>query len=82
MPTYSFQNRETGEEFETIMSFAERESFLLENPDWFQTINQAPAIGDPVQLGVKRTPESFNDVLKSISKRNDNRKNKSTIHHR
>lgn len=82
MPTYNFKHRETGAEVETLMTFAEREEFLEKNPDWYQIIVSAPAVGDPVRLGVTKTPESFNDALKYISKRNDNRKNKSQINHR
>ncbi|AGR47897.2 hypothetical protein PHIM7_192 [Sinorhizobium phage phiM7] len=82
MPTYNFKHRESDAEIETFMSFAERDQFLAEHPDWYQIITTAPSIGDPVHLGVRRTPESFNDALKYISDRNDNRKNKSQIHHR
>jgi hypothetical protein len=79
MPTYTFKHRDSDAEIESFMSFAERDAFLAEHPDWFQIITTAPAIGDPVHLGVKRTDDSFNDALKFISKRNDNRKNKSQI---
>ena len=79
MPTYTFKHRDSDAEIEAFMSFAERDAFLAEHPDWFQTITTAPAIGDPVHLGVKRTDANFNDALKYISKRNDNRKNKSAI---
>jgi len=82
MPTFSFKNKTTEEEISVFMSNAEREAFLVENPDWFQTITSAPALGDPVHLGVKRTDEAFNDALKYISKRNDNRKNKSEMNFR
>jgi uncharacterized alpha/beta hydrolase family protein len=32
MPTYTFQNRDTGEEFDKFMSISARESYLKENP--------------------------------------------------
>lgn len=82
MPTFSFKNKDTGEEFEDFMSNSAKEEFLAANPHIIQTITYAPAIADPIQIGVTKTPDSFNSLLKNISKRNNNRKNKSEIHYR
>ena len=40
MPTYSFRNNDTGEEFEELMSMSEREKFLEQNPH----IHQLPSL--------------------------------------
>ena len=80
MPTYTFINKTTGEVVEKFCSLAEREEFLKDT-EWFQSL-AAPPQGDPIKLGITRTPDSFNDLLKNISKRNDNRRNKSEIRHR
>lgn len=33
-----------------------------------ELVPAAPAIGDPMRLGVRRAPDAFNDVLKNIKK--------------
>ena len=40
MPTYSFRNNDTGEEFTELMSISEREKFLEQNPN----IQQLPSM--------------------------------------
>lgn len=82
MPTYSFRNKETGEEFEDFMTNTAKEEFLTANPHVIQIITYATPTGDPILLGVVKTPDSFNSLLKNISKRNNNRKNQSEINYR
>jgi hypothetical protein len=62
MPTYSFYDENTNEEFTTILSMSEREEFLTNNPHIKQK-PASPAIGDSVLLGVRKIDRSFNDVL-------------------
>lgn len=62
MPTYTFRNEETQEEFTTIMTIAEREEFLQNNPNIKQCL-ATPGFADPVRLGVRKIDNSFNDVL-------------------
>jgi len=62
MPTYTFVDKNTNETFEKIMSISEREQYLQSNPHIEQALN-APAIGDPVRLGVKKTPDGFQQLL-------------------
>ncbi len=62
MPTYTFKNEETEEEFTTMMSMSEREEFLNNNPHIKQCL-AAPSFGDPVRLGVRKIDRGFNDVL-------------------
>jgi len=69
MPTYDFINTETQEVFEQFMSNDERKAFLEENPHIKQTFLAAPAIGDSVRLGRKKTDSNFRDMLKHISQR-------------
>ena len=68
MPTYSFRNKETGEEFDKFMRIFDRESFLEENPH-FETIITSAAIGDSVRLGVTRRDTGFKNVLQQIHER-------------
>lgn len=64
MPTYDFRNKETGEVFERIMKIAEKEQYLLENPNIEQTIVSAPAFtGDHVVL---KKDSGFKEVLQKI----------------
>lgn len=69
MPTYTFKHKETEEEFTTICSMSERETFLNENPDYIQ-VPPVVAFGDSVRLGIRRIDSGFNDVLKEIKKNN------------
>lgn len=66
MPLYSFQNTETNEIVEMIMKIDDREVWLSKNPEWTQIITKAPALGDSVRLGIRRSDNEFNDVLKNI----------------
>jgi NADPH-dependent curcumin reductase CurA len=70
MPLYTFENTETGEHFEKQMKIAEREDYLSANPHIRQTITKAPSMGDPHRMGVIRTPDSFNSLMKNIHKNN------------
>jgi len=64
MPTYDFRNKETGCVFEKIMKIAEKEQYLLDNPNIEQTIVSAPAFtGDHVVL---KKDSGFKEVLQKI----------------
>ena len=83
MPIYDFKNTETGEiEENKIMSISQREQYLKDNPHMTTVITSAPAIGDSVQLGVKKTPDSFNSLLKNIKKNSESKGLKSNINTR
>lgn len=62
MPTYTFINKDTNEEFTTVMSISEREEFLEKNPNITQRL-ATPAFADPVRMGVRKIDKGFNDVL-------------------
>jgi hypothetical protein len=64
MPTYDFRNKETGEVFEKIMRIAEKEQYLLDNPQLEQTITTAPAFaGDHITI---KKDTGFKEVLQRI----------------
>lgn len=65
MPTYSFRNTETEEVQTHLFSLEEREKFLKENPKFVQIL-AAPVLGDSVRLGVTKTADGFNDLLKHV----------------
>lgn len=67
MPSYTFINRKTGERLDTICSVAEREQFLINNPDFHQP-PVCPAIGDSIRLGVTKTSDGFQELLKNAKR--------------
>ncbi len=66
MPTYSFENINTGEVTEEFMSISKLDEYLAANPQVKIIITQAPPIGDPHRLGLKKPDAGFRDVLKNI----------------
>ena len=78
MPTYSFRNKETGEEFDEIMSIEKLDQYKADNPHLEQLLG-TPPIGDPVRLGMKKPDDTFRDILKQIKKNNDSKRVRSTI---
>lgn len=69
MPIYTFRNKETDERTEHHLKLAEYDQFKADNPILVRVIDSAPGIGDPVLLEVRKTPDSFNSLLKNIKKR-------------
>ena len=53
MPTYDFENKKTGEVFEKMMTIADKEQYLKDNPDIQQLL------GMP----------NFRDILREIDKK-------------
>jgi hypothetical protein len=69
MPTYSFIDTETGEEFDSFMKMSEREEFLKENPH-IQTVLTTPAIvSGVVGAGSLKVPDGFKEVLSKVSEK-------------
>jgi hypothetical protein len=67
MPTYSFRNKTTGEIFDKILRIAERENYLVENPDIEQVHLYAPQVNaDPI--GSNQHGRAFKEVLNKIHK--------------
>ena len=64
MPTYDFRDKTTGEVFERIMKIADKEQFLLDNPNIEQALLSAPAFtGDHVII---KKDSGFKEVLQKI----------------
>lgn len=70
MGIYSYLNLATGEEFDLTMTMDEMLVFEETQKDQFKRILKPISMGDSVRLGVTKSPDSFNDLLKTISKRN------------
>ena len=67
MPIYQYKNEETGEVSDHFMSISTMEQFEKDNPHMKKVIH-APALGDAMRLGVRKTDDSFNDLLKTMKK--------------
>lgn len=79
MPTYNFRNLETGEETTLMMKMSELDDYKAKNPHLQQFLTGAPSIGDAHRMGVVKTPDSFNSLLKHIKKGNSKGITDSTI---
>mgnify|MGYP003128854191 CR=1 FL=1 len=69
MPIYQYKDEKTGEVSDKFMSIADMEQFEIDNPHMKKVI-QPVAFGDSMRLGVRKTDENFNDLLKNIKKHN------------
>jgi len=82
MPIYTFRDKETGEETDHLMKISEIDQFKADNPHLEKIITKAPSLGDPMRLGVRKTDDNFNSLLKHIKKGNSKGITKSTINTR
>lgn len=58
MPTYTFYNKKTEEEWTDMMSIASMEELLASDSD-ISVIPVSMQIGDPIRLGVTKPPSAF-----------------------
>jgi hypothetical protein len=65
MPTYTFYNNQTGEQFDELMKISEREVYLTNNPHITQVIT-APALVTGVAT-TNKVPEGFKEVLSKVA---------------
>jgi ferritin len=79
MPTYRFRHLETGEEFEKTMKISEFVEYRDAHPELTTVITKAPALGDSMRLGIRKTDGEFNSLLKHIKKGNSKGISDSTI---
>jgi len=67
MPTYSFKNTSTGEEFDKFMKISERDNFLKDNLH-VQPMLSAPSIVSGVSTSTQhRVPDGFKEVLSKVA---------------
>ena len=58
---YSFEDTETGEEFEVSMTYEQLKEFLIDFPNLNQTFRMN--LGDPVGLGITKPPSDFSKYV-------------------
>ena len=68
MPTYTFKNTETLEEFDKVLKMSERETYLQENPNLKQIHRQSAVLVNSrnTTMGNNKPDAGFRDVLKNI----------------
>ena len=71
MPTWSFRNEQTGEEFDEFFStHSKKEAWMAENGHMTQIYRTAPLIVSGVGLSGPKIDDGFRDLLKNIKKKN------------
>ena len=68
MPTYSFEDTKTGEQYDKFMSWKDREKYLEENPDIRAVMTSAALIGGTGDR--TKAPAGCNEVLSKVSEAN------------
>jgi hypothetical protein len=74
MPTYLFEDTNTGEEIEISMKISERDPYLEANPHMRQLVNGFPADVDSYRIGRTKPSDGFKDLLTHIKKNNQGSK--------
>jgi hypothetical protein len=67
MPTYTFKNRQTGQQYTELMKIAELDPYLAAND--VDLVPTAPMIVSGVD-GLRRPDDTFKDMLKEMKKKN------------
>ena len=69
MPTYTFYNTETDEQFDDFMSWSQRETYLKENPHIEPMLTTAALVGDHI---VNRIDGGMKDTFSRIAEAHPN----------
>ena len=64
MPTYTFYNTETDEQFDDFMSWSQRETYLEENPHIEPMLTTAALVGDHI---IMKTDGGMKDTFSRIA---------------
>lgn len=63
---YTFKNNDTGEVFEKVMSMADKDPYLKENPNLSLVITPVAMSYSGTKSTISQASDGFNDILKSI----------------
>ena len=69
MPTYIFENKDTGEVFDKVMKIAEQEPYLKDNPNISPVLTAPNFVGDHI---VKKMDGGMKETLQKIADKNPN----------
>lgn len=66
MPTYRFYNKDTKEEFETVLRISELDEYKRNRPELEQRVTGVLGYSDPARLGLAKPATGFRDLLKNM----------------
>lgn len=66
MPTYTFEDTNTNEQFDKFMSISSREQYLKDNPHIKQIISGGQPVIEAARLGRMKPDQGFRDLLSSM----------------
>ena len=69
MPTYTFYNTETDEQYDDFMSWSQRETYLKENPHIESVLTTAALVGDHI---IMKTDGGMKDTFSRIAEAHPN----------
>ena len=69
MPTYTFYNTETDEQYDDFMSWSQRETYLKENPHIESVLTTAALVGDHI---IMKTDAGMKDTFSRIAEAHPN----------
>ena len=69
MPTYTFYNTKTDEQFNDFMSWSERENYLKDNPHIEPMLTTAALVGDHI---IMKTDGGMKDTFSRIAEAHPN----------
>ena len=69
MPTYTFEDKETGEVFDEIMKISEKEQYLKDNPNLKPVLTAPNFVGDHI---ITKMDGGMKETLQKIAERNPN----------
>jgi len=69
MPLYDFKDKETGEIQERMVSLANYDQFLLDNPNLERVHTKTPGIVSGINMQSKMANSGFNEVLSKIAEK-------------
>ena len=67
MPTYTFYDNQTGEQFDALMKISEREEYLKNNPHITPVVTSAQIVSGVSGSKQYRVPDGFKEVLSKAS---------------
>jgi hypothetical protein len=69
MPTYDFIDTDTGEEFEMMMKWSEREDYLKNNPNIQPLLSAPNIVSGTTASSTNKVPDGFKEVLSKVSEK-------------
>ncbi len=69
MPTYTFENKDTGEVFDKVMKISEKEQYLKDNSNIKSVITAPNFVGDHI---IKKMDGGMKETLQKIAEKNPN----------